>query len=359
MASTLLSCRLGIARRPLRVTGTAGRRRFQRVCTAASSPLGDDLFDAYDVLGVPDDADSDEIRTAFLALQKRFHPDVYRGDEAKTRSAEINRAYDVLTSSQSRVELDDALLRINGGQRRVRRTFDAPGIVGPMREKFLLRLVACGGDVDEMHGGGRLCDVDTMPQLTEAIREWGKMIAFTSEMPLPLPLQCDDIEGGLRLAFITFDDGRIKEVGALNITVELVSRDEGRAVIDAEGGYSTASTRDDALIEVRVCRSWAGRDSVASEPLPGESRILANFTDEFAFLMDSGLRGEVSDENEGNALMKGLKGFASNIASFALPVLPLFGSARGVTPGGSYNAYRIIRSRSSSSDESLDEGDVP
>ena len=337
----------------------------------------DQLFDAYEVLGIDDDADAAEIKRAYLALQKKFHPDVYAGDDVETRSAEINRAYVCLTTKSERVALDDALMRANGGVRRRggvkgRSSLSSSGLVGPLREKLLVSLLVCGG------GERACCELDTVVEMTESIREWGKMLAFTSEMPLPLPLQCDDIDGGLRLAMINFIDGRIKEVGALNITVEVVlaSRTAEKSSCTTSSSVAISSTRhetdddddnDDGpntRVEVRVTRSWSAADArknagieegVEQLQLPGESRILANFAEEFAFLVDKdGLKGGGQTIDEENALMAGLKNFASNISSFALPVLPLFGSPREVMPGGSYDAYRINKRSGGgwSSDES-------
>jgi len=155
---------------------SARRRHF---AAAASS---EDPFDAYDVLGVPDNADASQIRKAYKSLQKRFHPDVYRGDDVAGRSADINRAYDVLSEKESRVDLDNALMKANGGKRRNgggRTVISASGLVGPLREKFLMRMDVCGGD----DGGGRACDINVASDLAESVREWGKMLAFTSVGP--------------------------------------------------------------------------------------------------------------------------------------------------------------------------------
>lgn len=349
---------------------TSRRAHRRTVCAAASpSEKNDDLFDAYAILGIAHDAHAGEIRRAYVALQKEFHPDVYNGVDVETRSSDINRAYGILTHPGSRVKLDAGLLRVHGrGIRRGGAILSASGLVGPLRSRFLLRFpVKCGEAVDEA------CSVDTVLEVTESIREWGKLLAFTSETPLPLPLQCDDINGGLRLAMITFDvaGGRIKEVGALNVTVERTRGDEG----GDEGGDETVRGGDDDTynkrVEVRVCRCWAGDGQEASTPegeqLPGESRILANFAEEFAFLVDqsdasvdglSGSRGQRlmrDGRNKRNGGMAGLKGFVSNIVSFALPVLPFFGSTRSAMPGGSYDAYRINRRRNTSS--SVDQSD--
>ena len=52
----------------------------------------------YTILGISENASSKEIKTAYKALMKKYHPDVYKGDlkHAEKISSEINVAYDVL-----------------------------------------------------------------------------------------------------------------------------------------------------------------------------------------------------------------------------------------------------------------------
>ncbi len=61
--------------------------------------------DPYEVLGVDRTATQEEIRTAYRALVKKYHPDKYQGnplaDLAEEKLQEINEAYDVLTKSSS------------------------------------------------------------------------------------------------------------------------------------------------------------------------------------------------------------------------------------------------------------------
>lgn len=58
-------------------------------------------MDPYKVLGVNRDATQEEIRAAYLALVKKYHPDRYQDpslkDLADERLKEINEAYDLLT----------------------------------------------------------------------------------------------------------------------------------------------------------------------------------------------------------------------------------------------------------------------
>src|SRR4051794_33756923 len=58
--------------------------------------------DYYEVLGVSREADSDEIRRAFHALARDWHPDVAEGAEAETRFRELAEAYSVLSKQESR-----------------------------------------------------------------------------------------------------------------------------------------------------------------------------------------------------------------------------------------------------------------
>jgi len=58
--------------------------------------------DYYEVLGVSREADSDEIRRAFHALARDWHPDVAQGAEAETRFRELAEAYSVLSKQESR-----------------------------------------------------------------------------------------------------------------------------------------------------------------------------------------------------------------------------------------------------------------
>jgi len=65
--------------------------------------------DFYAALGVPKDAKAAEIKKAYRALAREFHPDVNKGDEkAADRFKEISEAYDVLSDETTRREYDEA-----------------------------------------------------------------------------------------------------------------------------------------------------------------------------------------------------------------------------------------------------------
>ena len=59
----------------------------------------------YAILGVPIDADSDTLKRAYRQLARRYHPDL-AGPEGALQMKRINRAYDVLSDPQKRLNYD-------------------------------------------------------------------------------------------------------------------------------------------------------------------------------------------------------------------------------------------------------------
>lgn len=62
--------------------------------------------DYYEVLGVPRNADKDEVKRAYRRLARKYHPDVNREPGADERFKEINRAYEVLADPETRSTYD-------------------------------------------------------------------------------------------------------------------------------------------------------------------------------------------------------------------------------------------------------------
>lgn len=62
--------------------------------------------DFYEVLGISRDANEIEIKKAYRALAKKYHPDVYKQSDAEVRMREINEAYEVLSDTQKRQMYD-------------------------------------------------------------------------------------------------------------------------------------------------------------------------------------------------------------------------------------------------------------
>ena len=61
----------------------------------------------YDVLGVANDATEKEIKKAFRALSKTFHPDVNDSDDAHDIFSSIEEAYSVLIDPEKRAHYDE------------------------------------------------------------------------------------------------------------------------------------------------------------------------------------------------------------------------------------------------------------
>lgn len=62
--------------------------------------------DFYEVLGVERHAAAEAIKSAYRRLVKRYHPDIYKGEDANDRIKEINEAYEVLSSPEKRTAYD-------------------------------------------------------------------------------------------------------------------------------------------------------------------------------------------------------------------------------------------------------------
>src|SRR5690349_17552169 len=59
----------------------------------------------YAILGVPIDADDDTLKRAYRQLARRYHPDL-AGPEGAVQMKRINRAYDVLSDPEKRLNYD-------------------------------------------------------------------------------------------------------------------------------------------------------------------------------------------------------------------------------------------------------------
>jgi molecular chaperone DnaJ len=62
--------------------------------------------DYYEILGIPRTADEKEIKKAYRALARKYHPDVCKEEGAEERFKSINEAYSVLSDAQKRAQYD-------------------------------------------------------------------------------------------------------------------------------------------------------------------------------------------------------------------------------------------------------------
>lgn len=76
------------------------------------------MRDPYDILGVSKSANDAEIKKAYRALAKKFHPDTRGGDQtAVRRFQEINAAYDILGDKEKRAQYDRGEIDASGKPR--------------------------------------------------------------------------------------------------------------------------------------------------------------------------------------------------------------------------------------------------
>lgn len=69
--------------------------------------MADSKRDYYEVLGVQKGASDDELKKAYRAMVKKYHPDLHPDDkEAEERMKEVNEAYDVLSDKDKRARYD-------------------------------------------------------------------------------------------------------------------------------------------------------------------------------------------------------------------------------------------------------------
>ncbi|MGW4848835.1 DnaJ C-terminal domain-containing protein [Nocardia brasiliensis] len=76
--------------------------------------------DYYEILGVPRDADKDQIQQAYRKLARRYHPDVNTDPAAEDRFKEVSEAYEVLSDPATRSRYD----RFGADFRRVPEDYD-------------------------------------------------------------------------------------------------------------------------------------------------------------------------------------------------------------------------------------------
>ena len=62
--------------------------------------------DFYEILGIPKNASTDDIKSSFRKLARQYHPDVSKEPDAEERFKEINEAYGVLSDPQKRARYD-------------------------------------------------------------------------------------------------------------------------------------------------------------------------------------------------------------------------------------------------------------
>lgn len=298
-------------------------RRFLRMAgRSAHVAAPEETRDYYELLGVGRDASVHQIKSRYRQLQKQYHPDV-SGAEGQMLSAEVNLAYETLIDSELRSEYDRRLQKKNGIHNIVNgHPQNTPGLVGPMVEGDILMKEIVSKNVDESSSFQR-----QGWELLVWIREWAKTFVFASDLPLPMPLQCDDVKHGTRLAFISTSDGSIKSIGELLFLVTPLENKKNNKL----QGWG---------VEVR--RAYFGKQKV----LAGESRVLKAFRD--------ALRDKKRAESD---RQRGPNGFGWELSGFAAAAVSSIGVQymapipTGDDKGASFEMYHLLHDSYESEDE--------
>jgi hypothetical protein len=116
-----------------------------------------------------------------------------------------------------------------------------------------------------------------LEDVRDAVREFLKTFTFTTELPLPMPVQVDEVPDGCRVAVLTLNGGSsLVQLGDLSFSF--------RETLDcdiSDMGPPVNPVCDWECVVHRRC-------PVGSEgPLPGEARIMASFMREFEGLLES------------------------------------------------------------------------
>ncbi|MEQ8247308.1 MAG: DnaJ C-terminal domain-containing protein [Alphaproteobacteria bacterium] len=76
------------------------------------------IRDPYEVLGVKKDASEEDIRNAYRALAKSYHPDLNPGDAgAESRFKDVQGAYDIVGDPKTRAKFDKGEIDASGQER--------------------------------------------------------------------------------------------------------------------------------------------------------------------------------------------------------------------------------------------------
>jgi curved DNA-binding protein len=212
--------------------------------------------DFYQVLGVPRNADQDEIQRAYRKLARTYHPDVNSDPAAEDRFKEISEAYDVLSDPQTRrrydafgpdfrqvpedVDPDEwRRSRAGAGAGQTRGGFRSSGFGSE----------GLGGDGFSFSGG----DIDLEDLLGgifggRAGRGWGPIPGADQEAEIELTVE-EAYRGGRRTVTLSSDGTR----RSFEVTVPAGVTDGQRIRLAGQGGRGSDGARNgDLYLIVRV-----------------------------------------------------------------------------------------------------------
>jgi curved DNA-binding protein len=200
--------------------------------------------DYYETLGVPRDATSEQIRSAYRKLARRYHPDINKDEDAEERFKDVAEAYEVLSDAEKRERYD----RLGANWRRGEDVSGAPGFDGferpsPGGVRFDFGDGGFSDFFESLFGSARTGDIRMRGPDLEAV--------------VALSLEEAAAGGPLR---VSLDDGR-----SFTVNVPAGVRDGQRIRLAGRGGEGIAggSTGDLYLrVQLRPHRTFRldGRD---------------------------------------------------------------------------------------------------
>ncbi|CEG80867.1 Putative Proprotein convertase PC7 (Fragment) [Rhizopus microsporus] len=87
---------------------------YQKRCFHATAPSSAKR-DPYEVLGVKKNATASEIKKAYYALAKKYHPDTNKDKDAREKFVQIQEAYEILSDDEKRKQYDQFGHGFDGG----------------------------------------------------------------------------------------------------------------------------------------------------------------------------------------------------------------------------------------------------
>ena len=146
--------------------------------------------DYYNLLGVERSATADEIRKAYRKLARKYHPDVNKAQDAATKFAEVQEAYDTLSDAQKR------------------KMYDTYGSAGPSSGFG----GGYGGGSGFGGGGGRGAAVDFSDIFGSAFGGGGGSPFGGGGDPRNQPMGGQNSESAITVTFMTALRGGVEEV---------------------------------------------------------------------------------------------------------------------------------------------------
>jgi curved DNA-binding protein len=233
--------------------------------------------DYYEVLGVPRNADADQLQQAYRKLARDNHPDVNRDPAAEERFKEVNEAYHVLSDPQLRARYDrfgDDFRQVpEDWDQRVRAGGARAGAGAGRAERGGRSVYTTDGDFGDF-GGIDGIDLDDLFGGMFGRGRAGPIAGADQEAELPLSVE-EAYRGGRRPITLS----GTTEPRTYTVTIPPGVTDGQRIRLVGEGGQGRGSgTSGDLYLVVRIPPHPRfrvdGRDITVSLPLaPWEAAL--------------------------------------------------------------------------------------